>query len=711
MDEEKAAFSRDALLDSLREHSLFGQGSLGMQGYTADALTVLISAQGLARQKGEEVADAAHVAHVLFMDNLVGHRVGFICQADMAMLFQELRAMVSWPQERREKAQVSDLLHFASLVGAQRPIPERGGLIVDVNDLILGLLDEDAKPLGDVFERCGMTRTAVEKAMPRALKARELHQKQSKSLDPNAGLQGPTPPPDPSLERRGGSRMGFQTTAVQPTSTLKPAPEGGAGPVHPGGGLLAGPAASPPVVPITPPPMNWDSDMDSESQSIGGVGAEETERRPWGYGGSAGPGAAGDKNVNIAGEKSTSAAEPEAGGGKSTVDQGRSAGFSVAKAVKSAQAAAAPPPAKAPSSSPAPAPVPPRPARPARKPNSLLALCGVDLVEVAASGRLDPCVGRDAEIDRCLFVLSRKTKNNPVLLGEPGVGKTAIVEGVALRILEGRVPPSLQEVRELWSVSVGSMIAGTKLRGEFEERMQGLLKEVEERQGEIILFIDELHMLVGAGRSEGGNIDAANLLKPKLARGELRCVGATTPEEYRTHIAGKDAAFERRWQPLKVPEPSEELAIEMLKALLPGYEEHHGISVADGVLEVAVRLSNRQVKGRFLPDKAVDVLDEACAAAAAAGDAEVTEAHAIAVVEGFKSGQALASGTGESKSNSDSSPEVFSLEETKVEGEERPNSGNDTKNSEDETLGEAATRFVRVLQRKASRLFQLRSRL
>lgn len=505
--------------------------------------------------------------------------------------------------------------------------------------------------------------------------------------------------------------MGFQTTAVQPTSTLKPAPEGGAGPVHPGGGLLAGPAASPPVVPITPPPMNWDSDMDSESQSIGGVGAEETERRPWGYGGSAGPGAAGDKNVNIAGEKSTSAAEPEAGGGKSTVDQGRSAGFSVAKAVKSAQAAAAPPPAKAPSSSPAPAPVPPRPARPARKPNSLLALCGVDLVEVAASGRLDPCVGRDAEIDRCLFVLSRKTKNNPVLLGEPGVGKTAIVEGVALRILEGRVPPSLQEVRELWSVSVGSMIAGTKLRGEFEERMQGLLKEVEERQGEIILFIDELHMLVGAGRSEGGNIDAANLLKPKLARGELRCVGATTPEEYRTHIAGKDAAFERRWQPLKVPEPSEELAIEMLKALLPGYEEHHGISVADGVLEVAVRLSNRQVKGRFLPDKAVDVLDEACAAAAAAGDAEVTEAHAIAVVEGFKSGQALASGTGESKSNSDSSPEVFSLEETKVEGEERPNSGNDTKNSEDETLGEAATRFVRVLQRKASRLFQLRSRL
>lgn len=256
-------------------------------------------------------------------------------------------------------------------------------------------------------------------------------------------------------------------------------------------------------------------------------------------------------------------------------------------------------------------------------------------MDMAAKGKLDPCVGREAEIERCLSVLSRRTKNNPVLLGEPGVGKTAIVEGVAQRIHQGQVPPSLRSVKELWSISVGSLVAGTKLRGEFEERIIALLAEIESRQDQIILFIDEVHMLVGAGRSEGGNIDAANMLKPKLARGELHCIGATTPEEYSNHIAGKDAAFERRWQPCQVPEPSEDAAIQMLDALRPFYETHHEVKVLPEVLSVAVKESKERVHDRFLPDKAVDVLDEACAAAAAAGESTVTGKHASAVIDAW----------------------------------------------------------------------------
>lgn len=267
--------------------------------------------------------------------------------------------------------------------------------------------------------------------------------------------------------------------------------------------------------------------------------------------------------------------------------------------------------------------------------SSPLSLVGVDLVELAAKGKLDPCVGREAEISRCLSVLSRRTKNNPVLLGEPGVGKTAILEGVALRIAEGRVPPSLRKVRELWSLSVGSLVAGTRLRGEFEERIFALLAEIEAKQEDIILFVDELHMLVGAGRSEGGNIDAASLLKPKLARGELRCIGATTESEYKNQIAGKDAAFERRWQPCQVLEPSEEVAIQMLQALRPRYEEHHRVEVLPEALELAVRLSARRVRNRSLPDKAVDIFDEACAAAANAGEEVMTRAHVQAVLDAW----------------------------------------------------------------------------
>ena len=232
---------------------------------------------------------------------------------------------------------------------------------------------------------------------------------------------------------------------------------------------------------------------------------------------------------------------------------------------------------------------------------------GTDLTEVARSGKLDPVIGRDAEIRRVVQVLSRRTKNNPVLIGEPGVGKTAVVEGLAQAIDRGDVPETLRD-KQLYSLDLGSLVAGSRYRGDFEERLKKVLKEIRTR-GDIILFIDEIHTLVGAGAAEGA-IDAASLLKPKLARGELQTIGATTLDEYRKHIE-KDAALERRFQPVQVEEPSVEDTVTILKGLRDRYEAHHRVSYTDGALNAAANLSDRYINDRFLPDKAVDLLDEA----------------------------------------------------------------------------------------------------
>jgi ATP-dependent Clp protease ATP-binding subunit ClpB len=233
---------------------------------------------------------------------------------------------------------------------------------------------------------------------------------------------------------------------------------------------------------------------------------------------------------------------------------------------------------------------------------------GRDLTDDAEQGRLDPVIGRDEEIRRVIQVLSRRTKNNPVLIGEPGVGKTAIVEGLAQRIVSKDIPESLRD-RRVIALDMGALIAGAAYRGEFEERLKGVLKEVAEAQGTIILFLDELHTVVGAGAAQGA-VDAANLLKPMLARGELRCVGATTLDEYRQHIE-KDAALERRFQPVMVGEPSVEDTIAILRGLKERYEVHHGVRIQDSALIAAATLSHRYIADRFLPDKAIDLIDEA----------------------------------------------------------------------------------------------------
>ncbi len=232
---------------------------------------------------------------------------------------------------------------------------------------------------------------------------------------------------------------------------------------------------------------------------------------------------------------------------------------------------------------------------------------GRDLTALAREGKLDPVIGRDEEIRRIVQVLSRRRKNNPVLIGEPGVGKTAIVEGLAQRIIEGDVSGTLKD-RRVIALDIGSLLAGAKFRGEFEERLKAVLKEVEAAQGEVVLFIDELHTVVGAGAAEG-SVDASNMLKPALARGTLRCVGATTLNEYRKYIE-KDAALERRFQPVLAKEPTVEDTISILRGLKEKYEVHHGIRIKDSAIVAAAALSNRYIADRFLPDKAVDLIDE-----------------------------------------------------------------------------------------------------
>ena len=235
---------------------------------------------------------------------------------------------------------------------------------------------------------------------------------------------------------------------------------------------------------------------------------------------------------------------------------------------------------------------------------------GYDMVARAKEQKLDPVIGRDDEIRNVVRILSRKTKNNPVLIGEPGVGKTAVVEGLAQRIVKGDVPEGLKD-KKLFALDMGALVAGAKYRGEFEERLKAVLDDIKNSDGQIILFIDELHTIVGAGKTDGA-MDAGQLLKPMLARGELHCIGATTLDEYREYIE-KDAALERRFQPVMVDEPTVEDTISILRGLKERYEVFHGVKITDSALVSAAVLSNRYISDRFLPDKAIDLVDEACA--------------------------------------------------------------------------------------------------
>jgi ATP-dependent Clp protease ATP-binding subunit ClpB len=233
---------------------------------------------------------------------------------------------------------------------------------------------------------------------------------------------------------------------------------------------------------------------------------------------------------------------------------------------------------------------------------------GRNLNDLASRGKLDPVIGREEEIRRVLQVLSRRTKNNPVLIGEPGVGKTAIAEGIAIRIVQGDIPENLKD-RHIVALDMGSLVAGAQYRGQFEERLKSVLKEIQESDGKVILFIDELHTVVGAGATSG-SMDASNLLKPALARGDLRCIGATTIDEYRKYIE-KDAALERRFQPVLITEPNVEDTISILRGLKEKYEVHHGVRITDPAIVAAAQLSDRYISDRFLPDKAIDLIDEA----------------------------------------------------------------------------------------------------
>lgn len=233
----------------------------------------------------------------------------------------------------------------------------------------------------------------------------------------------------------------------------------------------------------------------------------------------------------------------------------------------------------------------------------------MDLTLMAREGRLDPVIGREQEIQRVVQILSRRTKNNPCLIGEPGVGKTAVVEGLAARIAEGAVPDTIRDKR-LMTLDLSGMVAGSKYRGEFEERIKRLISEVK-NDGQVLLFIDEIHTIIGAGGAEGA-LDASNILKPSLARGEIQVIGATTIEEYRKYIE-KDAALERRFQPVMTNEPSEAESIEILRGLRPAYEKHHRVSISDEAIDTAVKMSMRYINDRFLPDKAIDLIDEASA--------------------------------------------------------------------------------------------------
>jgi len=233
---------------------------------------------------------------------------------------------------------------------------------------------------------------------------------------------------------------------------------------------------------------------------------------------------------------------------------------------------------------------------------------GRNLNDLAHRGKLDPVIGREEEIRRVLQVLSRRTKNNPVLIGEPGVGKTAIAEGIAIRIIQGDIPENLKD-KQIIGLDMGALIAGAQFRGQFEERLKAVLKEIQDSEGKIILFIDELHTVVGAGAT-GGSMDASNLLKPALARGELRCIGATTLDEYRKYIE-KDAALERRFQPVLITEPDIKDTVSILRGLKEKYEIHHGVRITDAAIVAAAQLSDRYIPDRFLPDKAIDLIDEA----------------------------------------------------------------------------------------------------